>query len=189
MMAMQYSFTLPSDYDMSIIDRRIRDKGPMLDGFPGLGFKAYLSARKGEFGSPENLYAPFYVWQQPEGASNFLTGPGFEGLTRSFGWPRVKTWIAWHVETAPTIGDAKFAVAETLAIEPYAPLTIIRQEETQRAQQQALETDVLASVSAFEPTSWTMVRFSLHRSVPPVSGSGQIYRVGHVSLPHTVARR
>lgn len=47
MIAMQYSFTLPADYDMSIIDRRIRDKGPLLDGFPNLGFKAYLSARKG----------------------------------------------------------------------------------------------------------------------------------------------
>ncbi|MGO6908064.1 DUF4865 family protein, partial [Rhizobium ruizarguesonis] len=46
MITMQYSFTLPADYDMSIIDRRIRDKGPLLDGFPNLGFKAYLSARK-----------------------------------------------------------------------------------------------------------------------------------------------
>ncbi len=27
MIAMQYSFTLPADYDMSIVDRRIRDKG------------------------------------------------------------------------------------------------------------------------------------------------------------------
>ena len=65
MIAMQYSFTLPADYDMGIIDRRIRDRGPGTDGLPHLGFKAYLSARKGEFGSAENLYAPFYLWQQP----------------------------------------------------------------------------------------------------------------------------
>ena len=45
MIAMQYGFTLPGDYDMSIIDRRIRDKGPLLDGFPNLGFKAYLFTR------------------------------------------------------------------------------------------------------------------------------------------------
>ena len=46
MIAMQYSLTLPADYDMAIIDRRIRDKGALLDGFPRLRFKAYLSARK-----------------------------------------------------------------------------------------------------------------------------------------------
>ena len=46
MIAMQYGFTLPADYDMTIIDRRMRDKGPLLDGFPDLRFKAYLAARR-----------------------------------------------------------------------------------------------------------------------------------------------
>jgi len=183
MMAMQYSFTLPADYDTSIIDRRIRDKGPMLDGFPGLRFKAYLSARKGEFGSRENLYAPFYLWQQPQGASDFLTGPGFEGLTQSFGWPRVKTWIAWHAETAPAVADAKFAAEEIIPIAPYSPLAEIRDEEARRVQHEAGQADVLAAVSAFDPTNWTLVRFSLRRSAPLITGSGQIYRVGHMSLP------
>lgn len=98
MIAMQYSFTLPADYDMSIVDRRIRDKGPLLDGFPNLGFKAYLSARKGEFGSHDNVYAPFYLWQRPEGATDFLCGPGFEALTGAFGWPQVMTWIVSQAE-------------------------------------------------------------------------------------------
>jgi Domain of unknown function (DUF4865) len=40
MIAMQYNFTLPADYDMSVIDRRIADKGPLLDGFPGFKFKS-----------------------------------------------------------------------------------------------------------------------------------------------------
>ncbi len=183
MMAMQYSFTLPADYDMTIIDRRIREKGSMLDGFPGLGFKAYLSARKGEYGSGENLYAPFYLWQQPERASDFLTGPGFEGLTQSFGWPQVKTWIVWHAETAPTVAEAKFATEEIIAIDPHSPLAEISEEEIKKAQREARQTDVVASVSAFEPTSWTLVRFCLQRSAPLIARSSQIYRVGHVSLP------
>ncbi|MDQ0558810.1 hypothetical protein QO004_000585 [Rhizobium mesoamericanum] len=182
MMAMQYSFTLPVDYDMSIIDRRIRDKGPMLDGFPGLGFKAYLSARKGEFGSRENLYAPFYLWQQPERASDFLTGPGFKGLTQSFGWPQVKTSIVWHAETAPLLAKASFAMKETIAIKPYSSLADIRDEEIRQAKQQAQQRDVVASISAFEPTCWTLVRFSLRRSAPLIVGTSQIYRVGHISL-------
>ena len=36
MLAMQYSFTLPADYDMTIIERRIAENGHRLDGYPGL---------------------------------------------------------------------------------------------------------------------------------------------------------
>ena len=58
MLAMQYTFTLPADYDMDIIRQRVTTKGPAVDGFPGLGFKAFLYTRRGDHG-PENLYAPF----------------------------------------------------------------------------------------------------------------------------------
>ena len=34
MIAMQYSFTLPADYDMTRIDERIESKGHLLNGFP-----------------------------------------------------------------------------------------------------------------------------------------------------------
>ncbi|TCU15738.1 DUF4865 family protein [Rhizobium sullae] len=182
MIAMQYSFTLPSDYDMAIIDRRIRDKGPMLDGFPNLGFKAYLSARKGEFGSRENLYAPFYLWQKPEGASDFLTGPGFEALTQSFGWPQVRHWIVWNAEVAD-LRAAKFASRDILPIPPYAPLAEIRREEVARSHAEAARGGVLALISAFEPSGWSLVRFTLYRDMPLISNGDQIYRVGHVSLP------
>ena len=46
MIAMQYNFTLPADYDMGIVERRITEKGPLLDDFPKLKFKAYLSAAR-----------------------------------------------------------------------------------------------------------------------------------------------
>ncbi|WP_455873807.1 DUF4865 family protein [Rhizobium yanglingense] len=182
MIAMQYGFTLPADYDMTIIDRRIRDKGPMLDGFSNLGFKAYLSARKGEFGSRENLYAPFYLWKQPEGASDFLTGPGFEALTQSFGWPKVRHWMVWNAEVAD-LRAAKFASCDILPIPAYAQLAEIRKEEVTRSHAEAARRGVLASISAFEPSGWSLVRFTLFRDMPLISNGDQIYRVGHVSLP------
>jgi hypothetical protein len=37
MLAMQYSFTLPADFDMDIISARVAAKGPLVNGFPGLG--------------------------------------------------------------------------------------------------------------------------------------------------------
>ncbi len=183
MIAMQYSFTLPADYDMGIIDRRIRDRGPGTDGLPHLAFKAYLSARKGEFGSVENLYAPFYLWNEPEGASNFITGLGFEALTQSFGRPSIQQWMVWHAATAPDLGKAQFASSEVLPIEPHADLAGLRVQETERAAQTSRGRDVLAAISAFEATTWSLVRFTLYRDAPLISGDGQIYRVGHMSLP------
>ena len=152
MIAMQYSFTLPADYDMSIIDRRIRDKGPLLDGFPNLGFKAYLSARHGEFASPDNLYAPFYLWQKPEGASDFLCGPAFQTLAGAFGWPQVKTWIVWQAEISPDIAAARFATREVLQMDPHAPLADIRDAESAEAEAE-VRAGALASIRGFEPTT------------------------------------
>jgi hypothetical protein len=110
MIAMQYSFTLPADYDMSIIDRRIRDKGPLLDGFPRLRIKAYLSARKQDAGF-ENLYAPFYLWDEPEGVDSFLSSPGFAAVTQDFGWPSVQTWLVWQADLGADLGNAAYATA------------------------------------------------------------------------------
>ncbi|EJC77776.1 hypothetical protein Rleg10DRAFT_6491 [Rhizobium leguminosarum bv. trifolii WSM2012] len=183
MIAMQYSFTLPGDYDMSIIDRRIRDKGPLLDGFPNLGFKAYLSVGKGEFGSRDNLYAPFYLWQKPEGIRDFLCSPGFEALTGAFGWPQVRTWIVWQAEVSDDIAAARFATRDILQMKPYAPLDDIRRADGAQTDAEIATGDALASVSGFEPTTWTRVRFRLWREIPVRGEHMQAYRVGHLSLP------
>ena len=181
MMAMQYSFTLPADYDMEIIDRRIRDKGPAMDGFPQLGFKAFLSARHGEFGSRENLYAPFYLWDQPEGAGDFICGPGFAALTGAFGRPRIRHWIVWSAQVSADLGNARFADSEYRAIEPHAQLPELRQREVDLTKQEAGGNHMLGRIAAFDPHDWTMVRFGLYAEAPPTSGTNQIYRVGHLS--------
>lgn len=102
MLAMQYSFTLPSDYDMSVIRERIASKGHLMDDFPLLVFKAFLYARRdqGRRHACENLYAPFYLWESAEGMNRFLGSNGFAALTGSFGWPSIKTWSVWEVATA-----------------------------------------------------------------------------------------
>ena len=179
MIAMQYSFTLPADYDMAIIDRRIAEKGGFTDNFPKLLFKAYLAARRGE-DSAENLYAPFYVWRGDEGLSNFICGPGFEGVSGAFGWPRVATWVVWRAETTPEIAGAQYAMRELLATAPYAPLADLRRRESDDVAADVAK-GALASVAAFEPTTWTRVRFRLWREKPETEGGAQVYRVGHVS--------
>jgi hypothetical protein len=187
MIAMQYNFTLPADYDMAIVDRRIRDKGPLLDNFPGLAFKAYLTARKrgGGLENRENLYAPFYLWESSEGLSNFLCGAGFAGVTDAFGWPQVKTWIVWEAKVSTHIRSAKFATREILSTEPYAPLADLRKRESEEVIADIDRGEALASVAAFEPTSWTRIRFRLWAELPKseLRSGVQAYHVGHLSLP------
>jgi hypothetical protein len=188
MIAMQYSLALPGDYDMGIIDRRIRDKGPLLDGYPNLKFKAYLRASRGDLGSHENLYAPFYVWDRAEGASDFLCGPGFQALARDFGWPSVRTWIVWQACVAPEFREAKFATREIFPIAPHARLDEILRHEGDEAMNAVTSGNALASVAGFDPTAWTRVRFKLWDKLPEAGSDRNIqaYRVGHTSMGQIV---
>ena len=128
MIAMHYRLPLPADYDMDIIDRRIAAKGHLTDGFPGLLFKAYLSARKGESGR-DNAYAPLYVWNTVEGMHAFLNGPGFAALADAFGRPAVAgyepgTWTLVRFslwESAPADIGERAAVYDVGHVSPAAP--------------------------------------------------------------------
>jgi len=184
MIAMQYSILLPADYDMGIIDRRIAERGHSTDGFAGLAFKAYLHARKeGVPSSPDNLYAPFYLWHTTEGLNEFLCGPGFVGLTQSFGWPSVHTWSVWHAQMSKEMTRAKYATRETVPIMPHADLASLRRAEIERSRDLLSSPDVLATVAGFESTNWSLVRFRLWSKMPerPLDGQVHIYGVGHVS--------
>lgn len=186
MIAMQYGFVLPADYDMAVIDRRILEKGPLLDGFPRLRFKAYLAARKQDAGfvSTENLYAPFYLWDEPEGIDSFLSSPGFAALTRDFGWPSVQTWLVWHAELTANLKAATYATRDIGAIPAYSDLASQRDNAIAQAKS-AIRAGALAAVVAFDPTRWMMARFALWPGLPPVvAETMQFYTVGHVSLPN-----
>jgi hypothetical protein len=182
MIAMQYSFTLPADYDMEIIDRRIRDKGRLLDGFPRLLFKAYLSANKVIAGlaSAENLYAPFYLWDEPEGIDSFLSSPGFAVLTRDFGWPSVKIWQVWQAQVTPNLGAARYATREIQPITPYSDLGEQRDMAAATAQS-AMKAGALTAITAFDPTGWQQLQFCLWQEIPVAAETVQIYAVGHIS--------
>lgn len=185
MIAMQYSFVLPADYDMAIIDRRIREKGPLLDGFPRLRFKAYLAARKQDAGftSTENLYAPFYLWDEPEGIDAFLSSPGFAAVSRDFGWPSVQTWLVRHMELTVNLKAATYATREIAPIAPYSDLASQRDSAIAEAKS-AIKAGALATVAAFDPTKWMMVKFTLWPKLPElVTETTQLYTVGHISLP------
>lgn len=186
MIAMQYSFTLPADYDMGIIDRRIAEKGHLLDNYPHLRFKAYLSARRTDATrSRDNLYAPFYLWDDVEGLNNFLGGDGFAGVSGAFGRPQVKSWFVWQAFVSPDASQAAFATREIVPVDASTPLGERRKQESGRVLRDGEDNAILASVAGFEPTTWTVVRFRLWAAAQPQQAdeATRIYRVGHMSLP------
>lgn len=181
MIAMQYRFVLPRSYEMGVIERRIAEKGPVTDDFPGLGFKAYLWAIAGEDG-PENLYAPFYLWREDAAMTRFLGGPIFKVVSGDFGWPVVRTWLPWRTALPDRLGEARFATREIRAIAAHADLAALERQAAALPDEGAL-----ADVIGYDPTGWTQIRFRLWAKRPDMARFGaegaETYRVGHVSRP------
>jgi hypothetical protein len=183
MIAMQYSFTLPADYDMGIVASRIAERGHMTDDFPGLRFKAYLSARaRQDVRGSENLYAPFYLWRDVEGMNAFLCGHGFEGVSAAFGRPSVKLWSVLDAELDDDLAAAAHATREVIQLAASTDLTALRLVERDRVRAYR-DAGALAVVSAFEPTTWSLVRFRLWSGTTEAPGDGARYEVGHMSRP------
>lgn len=130
MIIMQYCFTLPADYDMSIIEQRIQGNGSKLDGFPGLLLKAFLVSRRDDIAlnAIENRYAPLYVWKNSEAMTQFLQSPGFIRLTQDFGWPAINTWQALRIPSVEDVCNKPFLAITRHPILPYSSLTELNLE-------------------------------------------------------------
>lgn len=186
MLAMQYTITLPADYDMDIIRKRVETKGAALDAFPHLGFKAYLISEKDKYGSRENSYAPFYVWQEPQGMHNFLCSEMFQGLVQSFGWPTIRTWSVLDAAIGAREVQAAWATRELVQIEPYTDLQELRIRELALQQETMQAPHIHSRAVAFDPYTWTLVRFTLQNRLDDValqSQGIQCYEVLHLSAP------
>jgi hypothetical protein len=187
MFAMQYRITLPADYDMAIIRKRIADRGHLTDDFPRLAFKAYLySDRNASYASGrENRYAPFYLWHDTEGMNAFLASAGFAGLTSAFGRPSIRTWSVWDAQTALDLSVARYATCETVPISERTALQTARDAEHANVRTD-LDRGALAAISAFNPTDWMAMRFRLWRDSAGIpTDEVDVYQVGHVSQPST----
>ncbi len=185
MYAMQYEITLPADYDMDIIHRRVATRGQLTDDFPGLGLKAYL-VRERAGGSPVNQYAPFYVWAGIGGMNRFLWGGGgFGGIVRDFGRPAVRHWTGVACLPGPgrtavplTATRHTWPIAED--VDPAAVTGDLLADLTGAAAREGAHTTVLA----IDPRSWELVHVTLWAGEPPPDAPGTRYQVLHLSAPH-----
>jgi hypothetical protein len=189
--ASQYEITLPADYDMQIIRKRVADFGSLLDDRAGLGLKAYAIRERGVDGSPVNQYAPFYLWNDVGGMGNFLFGGGgFQGIIRDFGRPAAHHWTGVACFAGPARDEAPRAASRRLTPIPVDSETTglgmsVRIEEEIEALEALAERDsVHTAALAIDPQQWQLLRFVLWQDgVPAGEGATERYEVLHLSAP------
>lgn len=182
MHAMQYEITLPAGYDMEIIRERVATRAHLLDGFPGLGLKAYLIRERGA-ASPVNQYAPLYLWSAPEGMNTFLLGPGFQGVVDDFGRPAVQHWAGLHYrEGAASQALPRTAVRRREQITDSARPAAAVEAALEESRRLAAAPGAVATALAFDPRHWELLHFTLWEHEPP-EVPGDRYEVLHLSSP------
>ncbi|MEV7778523.1 DUF4865 family protein [Kitasatospora sp. NPDC088351] len=190
MHAMQYEITLPADYDMGIIRKRVADKGHLLDDYPGLGLKAYLVRERGRRGaasrpetgggSPVNQYAPFYLWRTPEGMNSFLWGPGFRGVSADFGRPAVRHWLGAGLRRGTSTGSPAAATRRIERLpEDADPAEAVERALAGLPDHPGLHTAAVA----VDPARWELLRIALWHGDAPEDEPGVHYRVLHLCRP------
>jgi hypothetical protein len=186
MYAVQYEITLPADYDMGIIRRRVEVMGHALDDFPGLGLKAYL-IREQANGSAVNQYAPFYLWNDPEAMGRFLWGGGlFTNICNAFGRPPVRHWTGVDSRRGP---DRDLPVVSATRHTELLPPEVDPAEPVAAAlkllEKTAVSPGVHSTAVAVDPTSWDLVHFTLWSGDVPAVVPGTRYQVLHLSTAGT----
>ncbi|WP_367039278.1 DUF4865 family protein [Streptomyces sp. Je 1-332] len=185
MHAMQYEITLPADYDMAVIRDRVATKGHLLDNYPGLGAKAYLIRERGVDGSPVNQYAPFYLWNTPEGMNSFLWGPGFQGIVDDFGRPEVQHWTGLAFTEGPgsdAVPTAKAAIRRRVRVPADARVGELATELVEEIEMFGREGGLIFAAAAIDPRTWEAVQFSVWDHASP-KGQGDVFQVLHLSAP------
>ena len=189
MLAMQYSFPLADDFDMTQIRRRVAQKGPLFDRYPGLLQKAFLcNDVTGQILGDRigNEYGAFYLWDSAAAARDFLVSDAFKAVSEAFGRPRVQSWqvLGQHSRggSAP-----RFAVQGFESLNCAADVGLIALAERQAVAPAFQQPGRHSIVVAFDPYRWELTHFTLWREARDAqaarNGNSQSFEVLHLSEP------
>src|ERR1700741_1779411 len=138
MMIAHYAHRLPADYDVEIIRKRAKARGPLWDAVPELYFKGFLLRERGRFGAIANEYSSLYLWRKDEGFRNFLVDGRTRSVTDSFGRPPIETRFVLDAHKGSS-ETARFLYKQEQDIPPDADLTAAFAEEIARNREAAQE--------------------------------------------------
>lgn len=86
MNALQYSFALDAGFDMQAVRDRVASRQHLLNGTPGLCWKAWLISEPLPGREQPKSYAPLYLFLDAASTLQFLAGGVYRGVTCAFGW-------------------------------------------------------------------------------------------------------
>lgn len=185
MFSMQYLVSLPAAFDLMSIQARVKEKAPDYDAFPGLALKVWMTQSAERHG--RNLYGSFYLWSDASGASEFLTGSGYQGIIDSFGRRPVASWTALQTRITGPLDRAMVAVQSFVDVPESGTVALSLDAALER------HADLAPSFTAvcLDPTLWRLVAFSM---LPGETGDvtatlgpdARIFDVQHVSLPQGI---
>ncbi|MGV9557321.1 DUF4865 family protein [Streptomyces sp. NPDC003401] len=193
MHAKQYEITLPADYDMEVIRKRVSEGGHVLDERAGLGLKAYVIRERGVAGSPVNQYAPFYLWNDTGAMNRFLVGGGgFQNIIRDFGRPLVQHWAGVACHAGPARTTPPRAASRRLTSIPSGPdpdgtglgLSVWIEREVEQLRRLSRHEGVHTAALAVDPCRWQLLRFVVWADPSaPDEEATERYEVLHLSAP------
>ena len=107
----------------------------------------------------------------------------FQGVSSAFGWPAVKTYSVIHAQKTAALKEARYFSREILTIAPHTDLGKLQITESEIAQAAVAREGELTAVTAFEPTTWTVVRAHFWGERPAESArpGTQLYVVGYLA--------
>lgn len=178
MIATQYEIILPSDYDMNIINDRVRNNGHKTDGFDDLKFKLYLVTEKGKNNNLQNSYSPLYLWKGSNGLNKFLFNGFYDNIITSFGWQRVNVGIPLIDTTSAKIKENKYLFRITREIQPQQSLNGLK--ETIRENIPVIDNSEYIVI--YNPEKWKYEVFYFLNNLRSLKEfKGVIYNILHVS--------
>ena len=190
MIIMQYTITLPADYDMGVIRRRVATRGPGFDDFPGLGVKVFTIREKGRFGAESNQYAPIYLWPAVEPMWGFVAGDGFKGIVDSFGWTSIRCWLGLAFARRDGLDwkAIRSVSREEEVIAPATNLSEMRVREIERARDAVRSPGLATRAVGVDVKDWTLARVDYWTEPQTPDRGGQpSFEALHVSAANASA--
>lgn len=176
MLAMQYGFDLPADFDLDAVRQRVQEIGHRFDGLPGLHAKAFLLADR--CGDAAKRYAPYYLWQDPAGMTEFLASAAFAAVEAKYGRPVVQVWSPIVFLTGEARDDAPtFASQQVIDVPAGTDLVALAAQERELAARVSTTSGLHTFFSGLDSTNWQVVRTAFWHSPPEFVAGARVYEL------------
>ena len=182
MIIAHYAHRLPADYDVEIIRKRAKVRGPLWDAVPELHFKGFLLRERGSFGAIASEYSSLYLWRKDEAFRDFLVTGRYNSVTDSFGRADIETRVALDARRGPG-REARFAYKQQENIPLEADLTSVFAAEIAKNREAAEHAGTVAAAVGVDTQTWRITRILLSEQEPPGAAGQEAYQILHLAKP------